>query len=183
MSHSSSTADAAANMFNDTSGVFAKMWSEFASKLASAGFTMPQDESPVDMAKQMRNTFFSSWTEACDRYMRSEEFLQMMRESMKAAIDLRRQLNEQLGEVHSAMQGASRQDIDRMMQSIEHLDGRVTETYEQLVECLETVSSRLDAIEGKKKTSARKTTAKRAPAKSKKVTKKTTRKRTKKKAR
>ncbi len=177
MSNGNTTDDATSRMFNDATGVFSKMWSEFASKMASSGFSMPQDQSPADMAKQMRNTFFNAWAEACERYMRSDEFQQMMRESMTAAIELRKQMNEQFGELHSNFQGASRQDIDRLMHSIEQLDGRVTETYEQLVSCLESLSTRLDALETK--TPARKTPTKRSAAKPKTTKKKrTTKKKT-----
>jgi len=142
-------------MFGQAQDMFTKMWSEFAGKMASNGFAMPQDQSPQDAARQMRDTFFASWAEACEKYMRSEEFLQMMRDSMKSAIELRKQMNEQMGGLQNAMQGASRQDIDRLTQHMNSMESRFAETYERMVGCLEAVTARLDALEGKPKPKTR----------------------------
>jgi hypothetical protein len=146
MNHSTTTDDAT-RMFTDATGAFSKMWSEFASAMASNGLGMPKEQSPADAAKKMRDTFFAVWSDACEKYMRSDEFQQMMRDSMKAAIELRKQMNQQMGELQHAVQGASRQDIDQLTRTVENLDARFAETYEQLVGCLEAVTERLDALE------------------------------------
>ncbi len=147
MKDTTATDGPAAKLFNDSAEAFTKMWSDFATKAASNGFTLPQNQSPADAAKQMRDTFFAAWSDACERYMRSSEFQQMMRDTMKMAIEMRQQMNQQMGEMQHAMQGATRQDMDHLMRSVENLDGRFAETYEQLVDCLEAVSTRLDDLE------------------------------------
>lgn len=175
MNDSTATEDPTAAMFGEATDMFTRMWSDFATKMASNGFTMPRDQSPQDAAKQMRDTFFAAWSDACEKYMRSSEFQQMMRDSMKAAIELRKQMNEQMGQMQHTMQGASRQDIDKLMQNVQNLEGRFAETYEQLVDCLEAVTTRLDKLEGSepKKTSKPKAATKgKAKAAPKKRTKK-----------
>jgi len=164
--------------------MFTRMWSDFAAKMASAGMA-PGAASPAaaspDMARQMRDMFFKAWSEACDQYMRSEEFRRMMRESMTAAIELRKQLNAQLGEFQHAMQGASRQDVDRLLQGIDMLDRRVNETFEELIGRFDSLSKRLDELETRcadspaagRKTPEKKTAAKKGPGKKTRGTKQT----------
>jgi parvulin-like peptidyl-prolyl isomerase len=170
VSSSSSTPDPG-DGFGAFSETFTRMWSDFASKMAAAGMTPPSPDASSEMGGEMRDTFFQAWSDACDRYMRSEEFQKMMRESMSAAIELRKQLNEQLGEFQHVMQGASRQDVDSLVQGIEQLDRHVSETFEQLMERLDALGKRLDAVERQTATTSEST-----PSREKKTAKKTAKK-------
>lgn len=162
--------------------MFTKMWTDFASKMAAGGMAMPGQDAGPDMARQMRDAFFRSWSEACDRYMRSEEFMGMMRDSMRAAIELRKQMVGQLGDLQHSMQGASRQDTDRLLKSIDNLDRRVNETFDQLMKNMDALSKRVDGLEKTSTTGKRPKTAKRVTKKAaKKTAKKTTKKKTSKK--
>ena len=149
---SSTSQEGAGAGFGAAGEMFSKMWADFASKMAASGMAAPGHAATPDMARQMRDTFFAAWSDACDRYMRSDEFQQMMRESMHAAIELRKQLNEQFGEFQHAMQGASRQDVDRLLHSVDRLEGRVNETFEQLMERLTLLAKRVEAVENGKPT-------------------------------
>ncbi len=133
--------------FGTAGDLFTKMWTDFASRMAASGTSGPTDSLGPQVARQMRDTFFANWSEACDRYMRSDEFRQVMRESMAAAVELRKQLNSQLGEFQHTMQGASRQDIDRLLTSVSHLEARVTDTFEQLLDRFEELTGRVESLE------------------------------------
>lgn len=166
--------DATDTGFGAATEMFTRMWTDFASKMAASGMSMPGEPTP-DMARQMRDAFFRSWSDACDRYMRSPEFMQMMRDSMKAAIDLRKQMVEQMGDLQHSMQGASRQDADRLLKSIENLEGRVNDTFDQVMANLDAINERVSAMEAgaTRRKSAKTTTAKKKTTK-KRVTKKKT---------
>jgi len=58
---------------------------------------------------------------------------------MTGNVQLRKQMNEMLGNWQHSMQAASRQDVDEIMLSIRHLEQR-------LVDGLERVSSQLEAL-------------------------------------
>lgn len=145
MSSTNTTDSPRNNGMGAMSDLFTRMWSDFASQMRAHGLS--PEQGGADQARQMRDVFFASWTDACDKYMRSDEFRRMMRESMQAAIDLRRQFNEQMGAAQHLMQGASRQDIDRLAQSVDGLERRVNDTFTQIMDRLDTLTRRLDAIE------------------------------------
>lgn len=174
MSSSTSSQEKAGADFAEAGQMFTRMWTDFASKMAASGMAPPSGEASADMARQMRDTFFAAWTDACDRYMRSEEFRQMMRESMSAAIELRKQLNQQLGDFQHTMQGASRQDVDRLLQSIDSLETRVNETLEQLMRRLQSLDERLASVEQQRSTGKQAATGQRKKQTTKKKTNKKT---------
>ncbi len=175
--------ETAGNGFAAAGDLFTKMWSDFAAKMAASGMSMPGDAASPDMARQMRDTFFNTWSQACDRYMRSEEFLSMMRDSMKSAIELRKQMVGQLGDWQHTMQGASRQDADRLLHSIASLEQRVNETFDQLIAHLDAINDRIDALEKQKPAGKTTKQAKHTSAKKKTTRKKTSKKKARKSAR
>lgn len=163
---------------------FTRLWTDFASKMAAAGMSYTPDQAPPEASRAMRDAMLGAMGEACDQYMRSPEFLGVMRTSMQEAIALRKQLNDFLGQMQHEMQGASRQDMDQLMQALSHIEKRVVNGLERLTERVDDLSDRLDRIEQggtapapKRTTRATKATKKKAAKKTKKTkTKRTTRK-------
>lgn len=156
----------------DGAEAITKMWGEFASRMAQASGALKPDDMPPEMARAMRSAMFRAMGEYCDQFMRSPQFLQMMKQSMAGAIQLRRQLNEFLGRVQHEFQGTSRQDVDQLMLALRHLEQRIVDGNEHLLERIEELDARLDALEAPKKSSPE--TTKRA---AKKATPKTSGKR------
>lgn len=126
---------------------FMKMWSDFAASMTQAGMTFSSETLPPDAARQIRNQMLSSWSDYCERFMRSDEFREMMGQSLASAIQARRHLNDFLGQVQHELQGASRQDIDQLMLSLRHIERRVVDGMERLSERLDHLDARLSRLE------------------------------------
>ena len=159
----------AARQFSDGQNQFLKMWNDFAGKMTSAGMSFSPDSTPPDMAKQMRSTFFKAWSDYCDNYMRSPEFLESWKKAMDGAIEWRRQMNETMGRMHHEFQGTSRQDIDHLMQTLTHIERRIVDTQERSSERIEELAARVEALEAslapakpKRKKATKKKTAKKS---------------------
>ncbi len=132
--------DNGADPFLDSANAVAQFWMQFATKMATAGLAAEPGSSPPEAARQVRAAVFKAMSEACDEYLRSPEFQQVMKESLSQAVQFRKQLNEWLGQIHHDFQGSSRQDIDQLMQVMRHLEQRMSDSFDRL-------SARLDAIE------------------------------------
>lgn len=128
---------------------FTRMWTEFASKMMGSGMGFFSQSTPPEVARQMRSTMLSAWSEYCDQFMRSDEFLTSMKRSLDVAVQARRQLNDFLGQVQHEMQGASRQDVDQVMAAIEHLERRLLNESQRLSSRLDELSRRLEELEGR----------------------------------
>jgi predicted nuclease with TOPRIM domain len=103
--------------------------------------------------------------EACDEFMRSPQFQEVMKQSLNNSIQFRKQLNDFLGRMQHEFQGTSRQDVDSLMQVMEHVERRVTDSFERLSERLDELNERLERVEkpkpARKKTSRNRRGAKR----------------------
>lgn len=131
------------------SDAFNRMWIDFATEMAQAGFSFSPERKAPETAKNMRNAFFKAMSEYCDHAMRSPEFLEAMKESMKHSVAFRKQMNDFFGQVHHEFQGASRQDVDQLMLALRHVENRVVDSVERIAESLEDVCQRVDKVEEK----------------------------------
>ncbi|MCB1235679.1 MAG: hypothetical protein KDM91_11460 [Verrucomicrobiae bacterium] len=171
----------ATRRFTEGQEHFARLWTDFAGKMASAGASFSPNATPPDAARGMRSAFFDALTGYFEQYLRSPEFLDSWKQVMAGAIEFRRQLNENLGRVHHEFQGTSRQDIDQLMIALTHLERRLVDTIERAEERIDGLSARLQLLEkavaggassspapiAKPKPGPKKTTEKKAPAKKK----------------
>lgn len=127
-------------MFDTMSG-FARMWSDFAMKMMTSGMAANPGSPPPEAARQMRSAVFKAMSEQCEQFMRSPAFLDSMKQSLGAAVELRTQLNDFLNQVHHEMQSVARDDVDTIMLTIRHFESRVLDRLEQL-------EQRIDALAG-----------------------------------
>jgi hypothetical protein len=137
----------AARQFTEGQNQFARMWSDFAGKMGSAGMAFSPDSTPPDAARQMRAAFLKAWSEQCEQFMRSSEFLDSWKKVMDGAIQLRRQMNESLGRMQHEMGGTSRQDVDHLMMAMSHLERRLVDNLERGTERMDELALRIEALE------------------------------------
>lgn len=137
----------ATRQFTDGQNQFMRMWNDFAGKMGAAGTSFSPDSTPPDAAKQMRAAFLKAWSEHCDDYMRSSEFLDSWKKTMDAAIQWRRQMNESMGRMQHELGGTSRQDVDQLMMAMSHLERRLVDNLERGAERIDELAGRIEAIE------------------------------------
>ena len=126
---------------------FTRMWTDFATKMTEAGLAFSPQVTPPEAFRQLRSTMLRTWAEYCDQFMRTDEFLAMMKQSLDGAIQARRQLNDFLGEVQHHLQGASRQDLDKVMTALESLQRRLTDERDAIDARLDELGERLAGVE------------------------------------
>jgi hypothetical protein len=125
-----------------------KAWSDLATKMMTAGWSVPPMASPPDMGRQLRANYLGAWSEFFDRWMRSPEFLEATRQSLSGGVEVRKQLNEFFGRLQNAFQAVSRQDFDQLIERVRGLEDRVLRDTQEILSRLEEIQARLDAGEG-----------------------------------
>ncbi len=126
---------------------FTRMWLDFATKVMGAGMAFSPEAMPPEAARQTRSAMLNAWAEYCDEFMRSPEFLDMLRQSLSTAMQARKQFNDFLGQVQHEFQGTSRQDVDQLMLSIRHLEHRLVDAVERISGQMEEIRHRLEQLE------------------------------------
>lgn len=130
------------DVHSDTSAAdsFTRMWSDMMSKMSAASMGQAFGASNDDVAKQMRQAFFDAWAKACDEYMHSDQFVDLMKRSMDGAMAFREQLNRLMSNALQDSPVPSRDDTDSILQAVRTLEDRVLDR-------IETLSQRVEALE------------------------------------
>ena len=140
----------AGDAFSSGADAFTRMWGDLANQMGAAGAAFAREATVSDASRQVRTATFKAMSEACDEFMRAPQFQDMMKQSLSASIQFRKQLNDFLGRIHHEFQGTSRQDVDQLMEVIGHVERRVIDSSERLSSRLDELSSRLERIERSK---------------------------------
>lgn len=133
--------------FTDQAARFTQAWADFASKMTAAGMTLRPDQPPTEASRQVRDAMLQAMSGYCDQFMRSPEFLDMMRQSMDASMTLRQQFNQFLTKSYHAGQGVAQQDIGALLQAVHHMENRALDCMDQMNKRLDEICARLEAIE------------------------------------
>jgi len=123
------------------------LWLEMVTKMMSSAASANPKQSPSEAAHCLRDTSLAAMGQQVDRYIRSPQFLAMMKQSLDAQIAFRKQFNQFFTEALHSVQGVARQDVDALALSVRHVENRVLDRIEALCERLEEVSRRLDVLE------------------------------------
>jgi hypothetical protein len=125
--------------------VFSQFWMDMMSKMAPGAFTAPRASTSAsdETMRQFRQAFFDSWAVHCEQFMRSEQFLGLMKKSMDSALAFREQLNEFLTKTLHENQMPARSDTDSILLVLRSMEERVLERIEGLNQRVSSLESRL----------------------------------------
>lgn len=107
---------------------FTAFWSDFLAKVAPPGSTALGG----NYAETMRKALFDAWTRYLDDYMRSDAFLQMMKQSTDHALAWQQQMNEYLQRGLAAAQMPGKEDSNHIALLVRGMEERVTARLDEL---------------------------------------------------
>ncbi len=169
----------------DAAEPFARAWGDFMSRFGMADAAGSSNEAPTpswsdEAMKQMQRAFMDALAKYCDEFMRSPQFLNMMKQSMDNALSFKQHVDRFLTEAHRSVHSPSIGDVDDIVGLLRTIEDRV-------IERIDVLETRLRDVEGpgRRKSAKRKTgsSAGRKVAKKKPGSKKTAAAKTRSKAR
>lgn len=110
-------------------------WSEFLSKSVPPGASPISP--PTDFAERMRKSFFEALTKYFEEYLRSEAFLNSMKQSMDHALAWQQALNQYMQKSLSAAQSPTRADADHVVLLIRGMEDRVMARLDEVTQRIE----------------------------------------------
>jgi len=123
------------------------MWLDFAARMTAAGLSFQPEQSPPDAARHVRDVALDALSRETDKYMRSPQFLQAIKQTLDASIAARKQMNDFLARAHHSVQGVAMQDLDALSLSVRHMETRVLDRLEQLMDRVDQLDRRLETLE------------------------------------
>lgn len=111
-------------------------WTDFMTR--NTGGTPSAPANP-EFVERWRKSFLDALAKSMDDYMRSEAFLQSMKQSMEQALGWQKMMNEHLQKGLSAAQMPSREDSDHVVRLLHGMEERLLRRLEKLEQRLERV--------------------------------------------
>ncbi|NOT02685.1 MAG: hypothetical protein HOP29_18930 [Phycisphaerales bacterium] len=122
---------------------FTRFWTDAMGRMASAGVMPTAAAPPPNLMEQMRDAFFEGMTKHAEEYLRSEQFLTGMKQTMDHALAARQQINDFLTKNLQAFQMPSASDVGEVVRVVRNMEDRLERQ-------LDGMSKRIERLEGKK---------------------------------
>jgi hypothetical protein len=131
----------------EQAAAFQKLWMDSMASMAGVWSQYsPASPAPEEMRK-IRSGMLKVMTETCDEFMRTPQFMEMMKTSLNGALDLRRFAREGMQRVHEQFETPDKEDIDGVLLAIRHVERRVLDRLEGLEERVAAIKELIGGLE------------------------------------
>lgn len=115
--------------------MWTKFWTDYCAKAMPVGGAM--NASPQEFGERMRKGFFEAMTKYFEEYLRSEAFLNSMKQSMDHALAWQQAMNQYMQKSLSAAQMPTREDADHVVLLIRGMEDRVMARLDEMAKRIE----------------------------------------------
>src|ERR1700693_1329585 len=131
----------------DQVAAFQKLWTDSFANMTSVWSQFSPGSPPLEEMRQMRGGMLKVLAETWDEYMRTPQFMEMMKASLNGALDLKRMATAGMNRVHEQFETPSKEDIDGVLLAIRHVEGRLLDRLEGLDDRVLNLNEKTDKID------------------------------------
>lgn len=131
----------------DQLAAFQKLWTDSFTNMAGVWSQFSPGSPPTDEMRKMRGGMLKVLSETWDEYMRTPQFMEMMKASLNGALDLKRMARDGMNRVHEQFENPSKEDIDGVLLAIRHVEGRLLDRLEGLDDRVVNLNEKIDEID------------------------------------
>jgi hypothetical protein len=126
---------------------FQKLWTDSFANMAGIWSQFSPGAPPSDEMRKMRGGMLKVLAETWDEYLRTPQFMEMMKASLDGALDLKRMARDGMNRVHEQFENPSKEDIDGVLMAIRHVEGRLLDRLEGLDDRVANLDEKIDKID------------------------------------
>ena len=124
-----------------------KLWMDSFTEMANVWTQFSPSKPPPEELRKMRSGMLKVLTECWDEFMRTPFFMEMMKNSINATLELRKMGQTTAAKVHEQTGVAASEDIDGILMAIRHNERRILDGIEGFVEKFDELGNRLGELE------------------------------------
>lgn len=126
---------------------FQKMWMDSVSGMGKVWSEYSPQNPPPEELKKMRNGVLRAVSQTWEEYMRTPEFMEMMRETLNNSVQWQKMTKDSTNKVHQAMGSVTKDDIQGVLASVQHVERRLLDHLDAMQSRLEAMQSNLDGAQ------------------------------------
>jgi uncharacterized coiled-coil protein SlyX len=131
----------------DQAAAFQKLWMDSLANMTSIWSQFSPGSPPTDEMRKMRGGMLKVLAETWDEYMRTPQFMEMMKASLNGALDLKRMARDGMNRVHEQFGNPSKEDIDGVLLAIRHVERRLLDRLEGLDDRVANLDEKIDKVD------------------------------------
>jgi hypothetical protein len=131
----------------DQVAAFQKLWMDSVANMASVWSQFSPGAPPADEMRKMRGGMLKVLGETWDDYMRTPQFMEMMKASLNGALDLKRMARDGMNRVHEQFENPSKEDLDGVLMAIRHMERRLLDRLDGLAERVVYLDEKIDRVD------------------------------------
>jgi uncharacterized protein YdcH (DUF465 family) len=131
----------------EQAAAFQKLWMDSFANMASVWSQFSPSSPPSDEMRKMRSGMLQVLAETWDEYMRTPQFMEMMKASLNGALDLKRMARDAMNRVHEQFETPSKEDINDVLLAIRHGERRLLDRLEGLDDRVANLDEKIDQID------------------------------------
>jgi hypothetical protein len=131
----------------DQVATFQKLWMDSFANMTGVWSQFSAGSPPADEMRKMRGGMLKVLAETWDEYLRTPQFLEIMKASMNGALDLKRMAREGINRVHEQFENPSKEDIDGVLLAIRHVERRLLDRLEGIDDRMATLDEKIDKLD------------------------------------
>jgi hypothetical protein len=135
------------NKYFDQVAAFQKLWMDSVANMAGVWSQFSPGSPPSDEMRKMRGGMLQVLAETWDQYMRTPQFMEMMKASLNGALDLKRLARDGMNRVHEQFENPGKQDIDDVLLAIRHVERRLLDRLEGLDDRVANLNEKIDKVD------------------------------------
>ena len=135
------------NKWFDQVAAFQKLWTDSYANMANVWSEISPGSPPSDEMRKMRGGMLKVLAETWDEYMRTPQFMEMMKASLSGALDLRRMARDGMNRVHEQFENPSREDINEVLLAIRHVERRLLDRLEGLDDRVASLDEKINKVD------------------------------------
>ena len=124
-----------------------KLWTDSFASMAGVWSQFTPGAPPADEMRKMRSGMLKVLAETWDEYMRTPQFMEMMKASLNGALDLKRMARDGMNRVHEQFENPSKEDIDGVLLAIRHVERRLLDRFEGLDGRVANLDEKIDKVD------------------------------------
>ena len=131
----------------DQVAAFQRLWTDSFANMASVWSQFTPGSPPSDEIRKMRGGMLKVLAETWDVYMRTPQFMEMMKGSLNGTLDLKRMARDAINRVHEQFENPSKEDIDGVLLAIRHVERRLLDRLEGLDDRVANLDEKIDKVD------------------------------------
>jgi len=135
------------NKYFDQVAAFQKLWMTSFANMTGVWPQFSPGSPPSDEMRKMRGGMLQVLAETWDQYMRTPQFMEMMKASLNGALDLKRLARDGMNRVHEQFENPGKQDIDDVLLAIRHVERRLLDRLEGLDDRVANLNEKIDKVD------------------------------------